>query len=203
MATADNPKIPLGDRMQAEVQLAYLDYAHSRFDKAIERFLKALAFFQWAEIPVMEGLIICGLGDIARRQGNLAGGATLVRLRRGAGGQGRQSHPYVQHRAKPGGGCLPGEALQRRRRALRRTGHPQAGHGRRGRVGRSARVAGPQPGKQGAYDRAVECWEEGALICKAFELTQRLGPMLTHLKRGYQALEMREELEEFDAEWNA
>ena len=41
--------------MQAEVQLAYLDYAHSRFDQAIERFLKALAFFQWAEIPVMEG----------------------------------------------------------------------------------------------------------------------------------------------------
>jgi len=71
LAAAADPKAPLGDRMQAEVQLAYLDYAHSRFDEAIKRFLKALAFFQWAEIPVMEGLVICGLGDVARRQGNL------------------------------------------------------------------------------------------------------------------------------------
>ena len=51
LAAADDPKVPLGDRMQAEVQLAYLDYAHSRFDQAIERFLRALAFFQWAGDP--------------------------------------------------------------------------------------------------------------------------------------------------------
>jgi hypothetical protein len=57
--------------------------------------------------------------------------------------------------------------------------------------------------QQGAYDRAAVCWEESALICKAFELTHRLGPILTHLRRGYQALDMREELETFDEEWNA
>ena len=52
-----------------------------------------------------------------------------------------------------------------------------------------------------AYDRAVECWYESALICKAFEMTDRLPRVLGHLKRGYQELEMREELEQFDAEW--
>ena len=57
--------------------------------------------------------------------------------------------------------------------------------------------------KQQAYERAVVCWEEGALICKAFEMNHRLRPMLTHLRRGYQALEMREELENFEAEWTA
>ena len=71
LATAEDPKAPIGDRMQAEVQFAYMDYAHGRFSQAIDRFLKSLAFFQWAEIPVMEALIICGLGDIARRQDNL------------------------------------------------------------------------------------------------------------------------------------
>ena len=70
-AAAGDPTVPLGDQMQAEVQLAYLDYAHGRFEQAVGRFLKALAFFQWAEIPVMEGLVISGLGDIARRQNNL------------------------------------------------------------------------------------------------------------------------------------
>src|SRR5262249_16808433 len=68
LADAADEKLPPGERMQAEVQLAYLDYAHSRFDAATGRFNKALAFFQWAEIPAMQGLIINGLGDIARRK---------------------------------------------------------------------------------------------------------------------------------------
>ena len=46
------------------------------------------------------------------------------------------------------------------------------------------------------------CWEEGALICKAFELKHRLDPMLTHLRHAYQALQRDEELEKFDEEWN-
>src|SRR5436190_12426277 len=42
LATADDQKAPIGDRMQAEVQLGYIDLAHSRFSEAIERFLKSL-----------------------------------------------------------------------------------------------------------------------------------------------------------------
>ena len=84
--------------MQAEVQLAYLDYAHGRFAEAIDRFLKALAYFQWAEIPVMEALVICGLGAIARRQENLTEATTLVRVRCRAGCQGRQPDADVHRR---------------------------------------------------------------------------------------------------------
>ena len=56
---------------------------------------------------------------------------------------------------------------------------------------------------QDAYDRAILSWEESALICKAFDLDDRLQPTLAHLRRGYQALQMRKELEEFDAQWSA
>jgi hypothetical protein len=52
-----------------------------------------------------------------------------------------------------------------------------------------------------AYERAVPCWYESALICKAFEMTDRLPRVLEHLKRGYRELEMRDELELFEAEW--
>ena len=45
--------------------------------------------------------------------------------------------------------------------------------------------------RQLAYDRAVGCWYESALICKAFEMTDRLTAVLDHLRRGYQALDMR------------
>ena len=190
-AAADDPKVPLGDRMQAEVQLAYLDYAHSRFDKAIERFLKALAFFQWAEIPVMEGLVICGLGDVARRQGNSK----------------EAQHWYacaVVPAAKDGNPILMSmivqnlavAAFQEKRFAdaeeryaelvtLKRAMLDEQG------LAEALEWQGLSQEEQRAYDRAVVCWEESALIYKAFEMTDQLGPMLAHLRRGYQALDAR------------
>jgi len=203
LAAAGDPKIPLGDRMQAEVQLAYLDYAHSRFDKAIERFLKALAFFQWAEIPVMEGVVISGLGDIARRQGNLK----------------EAQHWYacaVVPAAKAGNPILMSNivqnlavaAFQEKRFADAEERYAELVTLKRAMIDEEGLTEalewqGLSQEKQQAYERAVVCWEEGALICKAFEMNHRLRPLLTHLRRGYQALEMREELENFEAEWTA
>ncbi len=203
LAAASDPKVPQGDRMQAEVQMAYLDYAHGRFDKAMERFLKALAFFQWAEVPVMEGLIINGLGDIARRQGDMK----------------QAQHWYacaVVPAAKAGNPILMSTivqnlavvAYQEKRfpdaeeryselATLKRAMIDEVG------LAEALEWQGLSQEGQRAYDRAVECWEEGALICKAFEMKDRLDPMLTHLKRGYAALNKREELEKFDAEWKA
>ena len=202
IATAEDPKIPLGDRMQAEVQLAYLDYAHSRFDEAIRRFLRALAFFQWAEIPAMEGLIICGLGDIARRQENWQ----------------EAQHWYacaVEPAAKADSPILMSNIVQNLAAVafheqrfseaeeryselvtLKRAMIDEDG------LAEALEWQGLSQERQGAYDRAVECWEEGALICKAFELKHRLDPLLTHLRDAYQVLERREELEKFDEEWN-
>lgn len=202
-AAAGDPKTPLGDRMQAEVQLAYLDYAHSRFDQAIERFLKALAFFQWAEIPVMEGLVISGLGDIARRQGDWK----------------EAQHWYecaVVPAAKAGNPMLMSMIVQNLAVAAFQEKRFTDAEERYGELVTLKRAMIDQVGlaealewhglsqqEQRAYDRAVVCWEEAALICKAFELKDQLGPMLTHLRRGYQALDRREELANFDAEWNA
>ena len=59
-----------------------------------------------------------------------------------------------------------------------------------------------QEGQQ-EYDRAVVSWQESAMICKAFDLNHRLQPTLAHLRRGYEALKMRKELAEFDAQWSA
>ena len=201
LAAAGDPKLPLGDRMQAEVQLAYLDCAHSRFDKAIDRFLKALAFFQWAEISVMEGLVICGLGDVARREGNLHDA----------------QHWYecaIVPAAKAGNPILMSTIVQNLAAVAFEENRFTDAEERYSELVTFKRAMIDEDGlaealewqglsqeRQLAYDRAVVCWEEGALICKAFELKHRLPPLLGHLRRGYQALEMREELENFDAEW--
>jgi tetratricopeptide (TPR) repeat protein len=203
LATANNPKVPLGDRMQAEVQLAYLDYAYSRFEKAIERFLKALAFFQWAEIPAMEGLIICGLGDIARRQGNLPEAQHWYAC--AVEPSVKANNPILMSNIVQN---LAAVAFQERRFSdaeerygelvtLKRAMIDEEG------LAEALEWQGLSQEKQLAYDRAVVCWEEAALICKAFELKDRLGPLLAHLRRGYRALEMHEELATFEAEWRA
>ena len=202
LATAEDPKTPLGDRMQAEVQLAYLDYAHSRFDEAIRRFLKALAFFQWAEIPAMEGLIICGLGDIARRQENWQ----------------EAQHWYacaVEPAAKADSPILMSNIVQNLAVVAFHEQRFSEAEERYSELVTLKRAMIDEDGlaealewqgicqeRQGAYDRAVVCWEEGALICKAFELKHRMDPILTHLRHAYQALERHEELEKFDEEWN-
>ena len=202
-AAAADPKIPLGDRMQAEVQLAYLDYAHNRLEQAVGRFLKALAFFQWAEIPVMEGLIISGLGDIARRQDNLKAAqhwyscaivpaakdgnpvlmSTIV--------QNLAAIAYQEER------FIEAEDRYTELALLKRTMIDEVG------LAEALEWQGLSQEGQDAYDRAVVSWEESALICKAFDLEDRLEPTLAHLRRGYVALRMRKELAEFDAEWTA
>ncbi len=203
LAAAGDPKVPLSDRMQAEVQMAYLDCAHSRFEKAMERFLKALAFFQWAEIPVMEGLVISGLGDIARRQGDLKQAQHWYACAVVPAAKGR--NPILMSTIVQN---LAAVAFQEKRFADAEERYCELVSLKRAMIDEIGLVEalewqGLSQEGQRAYDRAVECWEEGALICKAFELKDRLGPMLTHLKRGYEALDRREELEKFVAEWNA
>jgi tetratricopeptide (TPR) repeat protein len=201
VADAADPKMPMGDRMQAEVQLAYLDGAHGRFDIATERFRKALAFFQWAEIPAMEGLIISGLGDVARQQGDwkkaqhwyacavipaAASGNTilLANVVQNLAVVAYQEERWTDAEERYD------ELVTIKRNMLDEVGLAEALEWR-----------GNSQEQQKAIDRAVLSWLEAALLCKEFELKDRLAPVLTKLRHGYERLGMREELQAFDAEW--
>jgi tetratricopeptide (TPR) repeat protein len=202
-AEAADPKLPLVERMQAEVQLAYLDYAYSRFDQATARFRKALAFFQWAGIPAMEGLIISGLGDIARRQEDWKQAqhwyacATVPAAEAGSPillaniVQNLALVAYHENR------FADAEERYEELVTLKRGMFDEIG------LAEALEWQGLCQEKQLAYNRAVESWEQAALVCKTFELKDRFAPMLTHLRRGYEKLEMREELRNFDVTWKA
>jgi tetratricopeptide (TPR) repeat protein len=203
LAVAGDPKVPLGERMQAEVQLAYLDCAHSRLEEATERFRKALAFFQWAGVPAMQGLIICGLGDVARRRNDLKQAQhwyACATVPAAEAGSPILLATVVQHLAAlayqeqrwPDAEERYGELVTIKRGMLDEVGLAEALEWR-----------GLSQEKQGAYDRAVVTFHEAALVCEAFEMKDRMPPMLTHLRQGYQKLGMREELENFEAEWSA
>jgi len=202
-ATADDPRAPIGERMQAEVQLGYIDVAYGRSSEAIGRFLTSLAFFQWAEVASMEALILCGLGDIARREDNLKEALHWYQcalVPAGKDGNPMLLATIVQH--------LAGIAFQQERFedaeehytelvAFKRTMLEEDG------LAEALEWQGLSQERQEAYDRAVDSWYESALICKSFDMTERLPRVLEHLKRGYRELEMHEELDQFDAEWRA
>jgi tetratricopeptide (TPR) repeat protein len=201
VSTAEDPALPVGDRMQAEVQLAYLDYAHGRFGPAIERFLKALAYFQWAEIPVMEALVICGLGAIARRQENVKEAQHWFEC--AAVPAAKDGNPVVMSTIVEN---LAGIAFQEGRFADAEERYGDLVVAKRAMIdelgiAEALEQQGLSQEAQDAYDRAVDSWYESALICKAFEMNDRLPRVLVHLKRGYEALDMRTELEQFDEEW--
>jgi hypothetical protein len=185
LACADDPKLPLGERMQAEVQLGYIDYAHGRLAQAVKRFLDSLAFFQWAGVPAMESLIICGLGDVARRQQNLEEAqhwyqCALVPASKDANPM--LMSTLVQHLAAIGfQHQLYEEAEERYSElvSLKRAMLDEDG------LVEALEWQGLSQEQQQAYDRAVGSWYEGALICKTFEMTDRLPRLLGHLKRGY------------------
>lgn len=203
LADAADPKLPMADRMQAEVQLAYLDYAHGRLDMAAERFNKTLAYFQWVKLPVMEGLIICGMGDIERRKENWKQAnhwyecATVPAAEAGSPillANIVQNLALVAYHEKRFTDAEEryGELATLKKGMLDEVGLAEA-----------LEWQGLCGEKQEAYDRAVEAWEEGALVCKAFEMKDRLPPMLAHVRRGYEKLNMKEELKHFDEIWNS
>jgi tetratricopeptide (TPR) repeat protein len=202
LANAADPKMPVGERMRAEVQLAYIDYAHSRFDAATERFNKALAFFQWAKIPAMEGLIISGLGDIASRQGDWKKAQhwyACAAVPAAESGSPILLSTVVQN--------LAVVAYQEERWADAEARYDELATIKRGMFDEVGLVEalewrGKSQEKQQAFDRAVLSWAEAALVCKDFDLNDRLGPFLDNWRRGYQRLGMREELKTFDRDWN-
>jgi tetratricopeptide (TPR) repeat protein len=203
LADAADPKLPLADRMQAEVQLGYLDYAHGQFDQATGRFRKALAFFQWAEIPVMEGLVLSGLGDIARRQENWKQAQhwyACAAVPAAAAGSPILLANIVQNLALVAyheGRFADAEERYAELATLKLGMLDEVG------LAEALEWEGICQEKQNAYDRAVESWEEAASVCKTFEMKDRFTPMLAHVRRAYEKLNLREELQNFDKIWKA
>jgi tetratricopeptide (TPR) repeat protein len=193
----------MADRMQAEVQLGYLDLAYGRTSDAIGRFLKSLAFFQWAGVASMEALVICGLGDIARREQNMQEAQHWYQcalVPAGKDGNPMLLSNIVQH--------LAAIAFQQQRFGDAEEHYSELATFKRAMIeedglAEALEWQGLSQERLQAYDRAVDSWYESALICKVFEMKERLPRVLEHLKRGYYALGMYNELAQLNAEWSA
>ncbi|MFO7181264.1 MAG: hypothetical protein DIU78_021360 [Pseudomonadota bacterium] len=57
--------------MQALMQLAGLDYAHQRYDAAIEKYSILFAYYASGNAKEMQAMCLQGIGDVLRRAGRL------------------------------------------------------------------------------------------------------------------------------------
>jgi tetratricopeptide (TPR) repeat protein len=203
LATLNDLSIPEADRMAAAVQLGFMDAAHNRLASATDYFSKSLTFFQWVGLPALEGLVMMGLGDVARRKGDLAGAqrwneAALVPAAKSESPILMAS--IVQHLA--GLAYQQGEYAEAAERyselaAFRRTMFDEDG------LIEALEWEGNALQNADRPQDAVMRWYEAALIGKTFEHGHRLESVLPKLRRGYEQLEWKEAVETFDEAWGS
>jgi tetratricopeptide (TPR) repeat protein len=59
--------------MEALAQLAALDHAHRRYPQAIEKYGVLYNYYGEHKVPGMQAVVLQGVGDVLRRQGDLKG----------------------------------------------------------------------------------------------------------------------------------
>jgi tetratricopeptide (TPR) repeat protein len=203
LATLNDPAIPEADRMGAATQLGFIDAAHDRLPAATAHFNKALAFFQWVRLPAMEGLVMMGLGDVARRRGDRAGAkrwqeAALVPAA-------KAESPILMASIVQHLGVLAYERGDYAEAAERY--HEVAGFHRamfsEDTLAEALEWEGESLDRSGKTQDAVFRWYEAALIGKTFNLEHRLATVLPRLRQGYEKLGWADATETFDEQWGA
>jgi tetratricopeptide (TPR) repeat protein len=67
----EDPATPVDERAQSQLQLAFMDYSHQRYDAAITKFTDLLAYYQQTKNLLMQALVLNGLGDVYNRAGRI------------------------------------------------------------------------------------------------------------------------------------
>lgn len=197
---AGNEKLPLVDRMEALLSLALLASAHSQFAEAETHFGTLLGYYREIDHPLMQAIVMNGLGEMAHRQGDLDKAKAWFESAVPAIVEAKEAvvmANVVQN--------LAAVAYEQERFADAEEYYDGLAKLKECLVDEDGKALalewrGLSQEKQGAYDRAVLSWEEADLLCRVFELNHRHQPVLKHLRRGYQKLGMREALAALDKE---
>jgi tetratricopeptide (TPR) repeat protein len=66
-----DPNLSEGERMQTLGQLAAIDYSYGRLEEAAAKYGVLYEYYSRHKAPVMQALVLQGIGDVLRRAGNL------------------------------------------------------------------------------------------------------------------------------------
>jgi tetratricopeptide (TPR) repeat protein len=197
---AGDESLPMDQRMQALLQLAVLDYAHRRYEGAVEKYHLLLGHYQSTGDLAMQAFVINGLGEIHNREGDLeqaehwfecavppaseSGNAvvlyTVVNNLADVSFAKRQFARAEQLYDSADQLCGLRLDPEGKARALERRGLSQR--------------------EQRAYDRAQESWRAAAELCRSVGMDELLRVNLGHLEQLHHELGQRRQLAEVQAE---
>jgi tetratricopeptide (TPR) repeat protein len=191
---ASNKQLNGAERMHALLSLAMLDSAHGRFRESDRRFLELLMHYRDTDQPAMQAIVMNGLGESSQRQGDLA--KARYWLECAVAPAAKAKEPIVLATVVQ---SLAAIAFEERR-------YGEA-EGYYDSLAKLKHCILDEDGKalalewrglcqetQNAYERAVLSWEEAELLIRVFELHHRLRPLLEHLRRAYQRLQLTKKL---------
>ncbi|XXT19765.1 hypothetical protein WME94_57050 [Sorangium sp. So ce429] len=191
------------ERMQALLQLAGLDYAYRRYPQALEKYGALYRYYAAHDAPVMQAVILYGVGDVLRQMGDLK--EARVKYHQGLA-------PVMHTQALP---ILLNLTFAIADVSLELKDHRDA----EGFFGLAARIAerlmnpfvkADALEKQGvARDRAgdatgaVLVWRDAAALAKTFAYHERHRSALDRLIAAYKAMNMDDERRACEAELKA
>jgi tetratricopeptide (TPR) repeat protein len=199
--SANNRRLPTAARVQALLQLSFIDVAHGRVDVATAGFRRSLAWYQKTEDPGQQALAMVGLGDCCRRIPDIEKARYWYECAIRPAGAARQLVTLsiiAQHLAAiayekkqyEDAVVYYGHLVTLKRALTDEDGLVEALLWR-----------GRAQDQAGQAEFALASWQEAMLICKTFELDHRREECLAQLRRGFQAVGQPGAAERAVEEW--
>jgi tetratricopeptide (TPR) repeat protein len=195
-----DPSTPEPKRMQLLTELAALDYAHGRLDEAVAKYEILYDYFRRHNAPVMQALVLQGVGDVSRKIGKLP----LARERYGQGltlAITTQALPLTMSLSYQAGDTSlllqrfkdAEEHLQIARKiAGALCNHPIEADALE-KIG-DARLALKQPGE------AMAAWRDATVICRKAKYRERLMSVLERMSKTFASARMTGDQRACDSE---
>ena len=198
--SAGNEKLPMADRMEALLSLALLASAHGRLAEAESHFGTLLDYYRKTDHPLMQAIVMNGLGEMAHRQGDLNKAKAWFESAVPPAVEAKEAvvmANVVQN--------LAAVAYEQERYADAEEYYDGLATLKECLIDEDGKTmalewCGLSQEKQGAFDKAILSWEEADLLCRVFELNHRHEPIVEHLRRAYRKLGMRDAQAALDKE---
>lgn len=196
----ENESLPMEERMQTLLSLAYMDYAENRPAEAEEKFNLLLSYGQQTRNLPLQAIVINGLGDVAHRREDLDRAQHWYECALVPAAEAQQPHVLAAIVKNLGDVAFKREQYAEAEQYF--DGLDQLHAHLLDPEGKALALEwrGLSQLRQGKDESAIESWESAATLCRNIGLPEQLRANLRHLDSIYQRLRMNGKLAALKAE---
>ena len=197
---AVDESLPMPQRIQALLSLAYLDFAHKRYDLAMEKFGILLGYYQSTDDKPMQAMVLNGYGDIYHREGEFERARDWYEKASMPAMEG--DSPVVFFTVTENLASVAYKQQEYAEAELLYDSAEKIATQALDAEGKARMLVwrGLSQEAQEKYAEARKSWEDSATLCRNVTLDAQLDEALSHLERLYSQARMRREEEAVRAE---